>query len=91
MMVDCFLEVSSHSTPMSGNDRTDLPNSRVFLNTKWRLKRREEDKLMHNITAKVATMAKSQLIPILQSCHHEPIHSQGHYKLNVRKADYTLL
>jgi hypothetical protein len=31
-------------------------------------------------------MAKSQFIPILQSCAHEPIHSQGDYKVNVRKA-----
>jgi hypothetical protein len=26
MMVDCSLEVSSHSTPMSGSDRTDSLN-----------------------------------------------------------------
>ena len=49
-----------------------------------------KDNLWHDIIAKVATMAKSQLISILQSGSLEPIHSQGHYKLNVRKADYNL-
>ena len=34
-------------------------------------------------------MAKSQLNPSIMS--HEHIQSQGHYKLNVRKADYKLL
>ena len=50
-----------------------------------------KDKHRHDNTAKVATMAKSQLNSILQSCPHEPLHSQGHSKLNVRKADYKLL
>ena len=31
------------------------------------------------------------VMSILQLYLPEPIHSQGHYKLNVRKADYKLL
>ena len=46
-----------------------------------------KDNLQHDITANVARMAKSQLISIIQSCSHEHIHSQGHYKPNIRKVD----
>ena len=48
-----------------------------------------KDNLGHDITANIATMAKSQLNPSIMS--HEHIQSQGHYKPNVRKADYKLL
>ena len=48
-----------------------------------------KDNLGHDITANVATMAKSQLNPSIMS--HEHIQSQGHYKLNVRKVDYKHL
>ena len=35
--------------------------------------------------------SKNQVKPILQTCPHEPLHSQEHSKLNVRKADYKPL
>jgi ribosome-associated translation inhibitor RaiA len=51
---------------------------------KTRLDMNVTDNVRVDITEKIATMAKNQFILILQSCHHEPIHS--HYK-----ADYTHL
>ena len=50
----------------------------------------QKDKHRHDIIAKVC-MQKSQIKSMLQSCPPESLHSQGHSKLNVRKADYKVL
>ena len=53
----------------------------------------QKDKHRHDIIAKVCMQPqqKSQIKSMLQSCHPESLHSQGHSKLNVRKADYKVL
>jgi hypothetical protein len=59
-----------------------------YLKICYRLSTNMKDNLGH---ANVATMTKSQLMSMLQSCSYENIHGQGQYKFNVRKADYKVL
>ena len=59
-----------------------------YLQIWYRLSTNVKDNIGH---ANVATMAKSQLMSMLQSCSYENILGQGQYKLNVRKADYKVL
>jgi hypothetical protein len=46
---------------------------------------------MMNCWTVIPTHDLGRLKRLLQSCPHEPIYNQGHYKLNIRKGDYTLL
>ena len=50
-----------------------------------------KDNLEYDMKTRDAAMAKSQISWILQSDPHGHLHSQGHPKLYVRKADYKLL